>query len=159
MAAASFASIIVLLLLVLVVFGLVTGLVLWLTAGKTRGGGEMACGGCGYSVRGLEQLNCPECGADLRTVGIHSGGSAGKRTAGIILTIVCGLLLLSCCGMGAFSWLFAARPSSISKPAQLSPTRSAPVQAAPPAMPVDPSSGAEDPAAEDVIVEGEDLPE
>lgn len=29
-----------------------------------------ACGNCGYPVAGLNQLTCPECGADLRIVGI-----------------------------------------------------------------------------------------
>ena len=29
-----------------------------------------ACGRCGYSVFGLTTLTCPECGSDLRTVGI-----------------------------------------------------------------------------------------
>lgn len=28
------------------------------------------CGKCGYPARGIESLNCPECGADLREVGI-----------------------------------------------------------------------------------------
>ena len=28
------------------------------------------CGGCGYAVEGLEVLRCPECGCDLREVGI-----------------------------------------------------------------------------------------
>lgn len=29
-----------------------------------------SCGQCGYIVRGIGSLNCPECGADLREVGI-----------------------------------------------------------------------------------------
>ena len=29
-----------------------------------------SCGACGYDVAGLDGLRCPECGADLRTVGI-----------------------------------------------------------------------------------------
>lgn len=29
-----------------------------------------ACGGCGYPARGITSFECPECGADLREVGI-----------------------------------------------------------------------------------------
>ncbi|HEY2588079.1 MAG TPA: hypothetical protein VGI81_20215 [Tepidisphaeraceae bacterium] len=32
--------------------------------------GGPVCGGCGYSVVGLSRMTCPECGGDLRTVGI-----------------------------------------------------------------------------------------
>lgn len=31
---------------------------------------EPCCGKCGYSVRGLDSFTCPECGSDLREVGI-----------------------------------------------------------------------------------------
>jgi hypothetical protein len=31
---------------------------------------EPVCGRCGYCVRGISQLTCPECGSDLREVGI-----------------------------------------------------------------------------------------
>ena len=31
---------------------------------------EPTCGKCGYSARGLSIPECPECGADLREVGI-----------------------------------------------------------------------------------------
>lgn len=33
------------------------------------------CGGCGYCVRGIEGLTCPECGSDLREVGIVTPGN------------------------------------------------------------------------------------
>src|SRR4051794_1063218 len=42
--------------------------------GRAGGGGNPAgdplCGGCGYCVRGLAGDICPECGGDLRIVGI-----------------------------------------------------------------------------------------
>src|SRR5580693_8618461 len=31
---------------------------------------EPSCGHCGYCVRGITSLTCPECGSDLREVGI-----------------------------------------------------------------------------------------
>ncbi|MEA2711092.1 MAG: hypothetical protein QOF78_3693 [Phycisphaerales bacterium] len=35
---------------------------------------DPACGKCGYCVRGLAELTCPECGSDLREVGILAPG-------------------------------------------------------------------------------------
>src|SRR5262245_27162203 len=35
---------------------------------------EPSCGSCGYCVRGLEGMICPECGSDLREVGILTPG-------------------------------------------------------------------------------------
>ncbi|WP_432799113.1 hypothetical protein [Poriferisphaera sp. WC338] len=32
------------------------------------------CGGCGYITQGLSRFDCPECGADLREVGIVKQG-------------------------------------------------------------------------------------
>ena len=107
MAAAAGIGIIFLVIMGLVVVGLITGIVLWVTSGRSNAQGEMACGGCGYLVRGLEQLNCPECGADLRAVGISSGGSNGKRLTGILLTVICGLLVFSCAGLTAIGFLSA----------------------------------------------------
>jgi hypothetical protein len=33
---------------------------------------QPSCGHCGYAVEGLEALSCPECGSDLRKVGIET---------------------------------------------------------------------------------------
>ncbi|QQE13030.1 hypothetical protein JD969_06105 [Planctomycetota bacterium] len=49
--------------LILIVLGFV------LTEGKQ---GDGACGSCGYCVIGLTRMICPECGNDLREVGIVS---------------------------------------------------------------------------------------
>ncbi|QQE13035.1 hypothetical protein JD969_06130 [Planctomycetota bacterium] len=59
---------IVLVILLLGVWMILRGL------GKNRKkaeGGEASCGHCGYIVLGLERLICPECGNDLREVGIE----------------------------------------------------------------------------------------
>src|SRR5205823_12220816 len=37
---------------------------------------EPVCGQCGYCVRGLAGMICPECGSDLREVGILTPGAA-----------------------------------------------------------------------------------
>jgi len=37
-------------------------------------GAEPVCGRCGYNVRGLPTFTCPECGSDLREVGIRTAG-------------------------------------------------------------------------------------
>lgn len=116
------AELVSLLILLLVLGGLVVGVVLILTGGRKGSAGEMACGRCGYAVRGLEQLACPECGVDLREAGIARGGSSGKRTLGIVLVSLCGFLLLSCCGLMAIGFL-AAGASVRSAPVQAYPTQ------------------------------------
>jgi len=63
-------------------------------------GSEPTCGGCGYVVTGLTTFVCPECGSDLRQVGINrpatpralksapapSPSAPTNRTATILLT-------------------------------------------------------------------------
>lgn len=43
---------------------------------KGGGTGEPVCGACRYPVRGLSTFTCPECGADLRDVGIIKTGAS-----------------------------------------------------------------------------------
>ena len=112
---ASLFGLVFLVIALLVVVGLIVGIVLWATS-KGGGSSEMSCGGCGYVVRGLSQLNCPECGADLREVGIGRGASAGKRTTGIVLTVCCGSLLLLGCGSSALMVLGLRKVSAPSTP-------------------------------------------
>lgn len=45
---------------------------------RRRAGKGSACGQCGYDVRGLPTFTCPECGSDLRQVGIRSGAASGN---------------------------------------------------------------------------------
>lgn len=37
---------------------------------------QPACGKCGYPVEGMSTFNCPECGSDVRQVGIVTPGTA-----------------------------------------------------------------------------------
>ncbi len=65
--------------------------------------GEPKCGGCGYLVRGLSMLQCPECGGDLRVVGI-------TRTvpAGLWWTVIAWTVLVYAGAMVAIGLVFAA---------------------------------------------------
>ncbi len=63
---------------------------------RRRAQGAGTCGKCGYNVTGLPTFICPECGSDLRDVGINQGGGSGagslkpSRTAmvlGLELTV------------------------------------------------------------------------
>ncbi len=68
-------------------FGLLTGS--RLSSGNSKPThGLPACGRCGYPARGISGLNCPECGADLREVGISLGRSHQLVGAGCIVSIV-----------------------------------------------------------------------
>ena len=95
-------SIISLLILLAMAAAIIAGVVLIVLGlvgrnkpSTTEGG---VCGRCGYSVKGLESLNCPECGADLREVGIQHGGSNTGRNVMLILGIVLvGSTTLCCC--------------------------------------------------------------
>jgi hypothetical protein len=39
---------------------------------------EPSCRACGYAVRGLPSFTCPECGSDLREVGIDTPGAGAE---------------------------------------------------------------------------------
>jgi hypothetical protein len=66
------------LLIVLVAAGAAVLVVLWVAARRRRTAavGEPVCGACGYSTTGLTSFTCPECGGDLRSVGILTPGTA-----------------------------------------------------------------------------------
>ena len=39
---------------------------------------QPSCRACGYAVRGLPSFTCPECGSDLREVGIDTPGTGAE---------------------------------------------------------------------------------
>ena len=53
---------------------------------------EPACDRCGYPARGLTTFICPECGSDLREVGIRT--PAMRRAAGPIAIVIARTLLV-----------------------------------------------------------------
>ncbi len=50
------------------------------------------CGACGYPTRGIAELVCPECGADLREVGIRPPGA--RRDSRLGAAVLWSLLVL-----------------------------------------------------------------
>jgi hypothetical protein len=69
-----------------------------------------ACGACGYDTTGLTSLTCPECGADLRVVGIRRGRPA-ELGAGFVVAFVALLLAWAVCGFVLASAVSALSPA------------------------------------------------
>ncbi|MCG8507983.1 MAG: hypothetical protein MI741_02035, partial [Rhodospirillales bacterium] len=81
---------------------------------------------CGYAVRGLEALSCPECGADLRVVGINRPRASGARTIGIVLVALCGSALMLTC-LSLFVWVSGSSSTTVIVPAPSSPSTTPPM--------------------------------
>ncbi len=64
---------------------------------------QSVCGGCQYPVTGLSSLTCPECGGDLRRVGILTptqqrnigGRGTFRRVAAVAVLLLAGMIGLS----------------------------------------------------------------
>ena len=65
--------------------------------GRSKGGEadptSGTCGGCGYNIKGNVGFNCPECGADLRMVGIRPAGQRKGLPTAALITIVLVVIL------------------------------------------------------------------
>ena len=122
-----------------VLIGLFVGITLWITGGNSSGSSEMSCGGCGYAVRGLGGVNCPECGADLRKVGINRPKGGANRGVGIALTLICFLFVAGLVVFGLFVNMKTAQtPPAMPTQTPLStPSQPAP---SPPSLPSDGTS-------------------
>jgi hypothetical protein len=125
------ASLLVLLVIAVLLGALISGIIMWSTSGS-GGSGEMSCGACGYPVRGLSQLNCPECGADLRMVGINRQGDPRTKAVGRTLVFASiGILLIGVLGvffMGDNSSPSPSVPTSVSQPAPSPSISSSPIE-------------------------------
>jgi len=86
-------------IILLILLALGTGcLVNWLyirlgTGSKRNGVGLPCCGRCGYTVRGISKLVCPECGADLREVGINMPGQGGSALFGCLIPVAYSIVI------------------------------------------------------------------
>lgn len=69
-----------------------------------------ACGACGYATRGITELTCPECGADLRKVGIVKPGEGRSILAGCLLPTLLTILVFLL-AIGGFTLSFMIVPS------------------------------------------------
>ena len=57
-------------------------------------GSSGCCGYCGYSVQGLTNMECPECGKDLREVGITRAYQLSKGyLVMLVVALTCVALL------------------------------------------------------------------
>src|SRR4051812_8979326 len=79
----SYLPILTLILAFLVPFALI---LLWRATRTQKPSADGAvCGQCGYSVRGALTFTCPECGSDLREVGIVADRRKPWKSAGPFL--------------------------------------------------------------------------
>lgn len=87
----------------------------WLLTRHRKQAGEPVCGRCGYRVKGLPTFICPECGSDLREVGIRGGPGTSQPAsrhwrlplllAGWTLGLVCTAFV---CTWAAWQWAWPA---------------------------------------------------
>lgn len=57
--------------------------------------GSATCGQCGYALRGTTAFECPECGADLREVGMKPPRDPNKgRAVLIFITVMFGIVVV-----------------------------------------------------------------
>ena len=104
-------SLLILFVFALLLIGGIVLLVMGVMRLRRGGGGAAeggACGQCGYSVNQLESMTCPECGADLRTVGIKTRGGKGGGVAMVVTGALLLVLGLGCVGSMTFA-VFNAR--------------------------------------------------
>src|SRR5688572_1857227 len=97
-----------LIMIVFLVVPLIGGIVL-IVKSRRRGLGYPACGTCHYNVTGTvgNATRCPECGADLLTVGVLAP-QGQRNTLMLWFGIVLLAIPLSCAGLNAVAFLIAA---------------------------------------------------
>ncbi len=125
-----FSAILGILFLIIPLAYLLTSLVgltyLWYRVLKGKRGGDLpTCAKCGYAVRGLPGLDCPECGADLREVGIVTPKQRGAVSP-VLFVLVWTLLLPgpSCLVSGLLVWVGPKTKGQINDTLDLTPIAS-----------------------------------
>ena len=69
--------------------------------GKGQKVSEPSCGACGYATRGISELKCPECGADLKEVGIVMPGEGRSVLTGCLWPLLATFAIYGLAGAGA----------------------------------------------------------
>ena len=64
----------------------------WVLTRRKNEGTSGRCGWCGYSVEGLESMACPDCGKDLRQVGITRAYQLSKAYLILLIVTLAGML-------------------------------------------------------------------
>ncbi len=104
----------VLLILVLLAVLIIGSGAIGLAIFRGRSGHDSAipsCGKCGYASRGLTTFTCPECGSDLREVGIQRASSIhSPMLLMAVIGIVVGVVLLFVCASGTVLFRWASAP-------------------------------------------------
>lgn len=84
--------------LLLLILSLATGLFVWWRVhrwlSRYSATGDPTCGRCGYIVRGVSQLTCPECGSDLREVGIRPATASGQPPPNWLIAVLAMVILI-----------------------------------------------------------------
>lgn len=96
------------------VLSLILGGVFWILFGFLRAvvmhgrvTGEPKCNRCGYSVRGLTQMRCPECSSDLLEVGIRGWAQLPERVIPLWNLALNWLVMCLLFGLVGFGMTFA----------------------------------------------------
>ncbi len=89
-----------------------TGLVLVMLRSRRRQMPKSAaCGRCGYNVRGMPTFVCPECGADVREVGIRPPASP-RRGGVFFLGLAMSIAALALLAGGTLSFYYRRRAAA-----------------------------------------------
>jgi len=120
--AISFLELLILLLVLAMIVGGIACIIIGVILRKKTNPDGGACGKCGYSVNQLETMTCPECGADLREVGIKTATGKGSAIALIAVGALMLLLCLGCVGFMSFALFRASTPSQTFGPPTVQPT-------------------------------------
>ncbi len=78
----------------LLLLGTIVGLiVLWIRVFRRAGSALPHCRACGYPARGVSTFQCPECGSDLREVGIATAADKALGLGAFLLAWTLSLIL------------------------------------------------------------------